>query len=146
MFAGPILGATSPTGAGTRKTYPASTMRTLPRLLFPALTAFVGASLSAAPEPFVTTAPIVQIWPGVAPGSEGKTAPERWVEGSRPDAMHRVTDIHNPSLTIYLPAKAKSTGAAIVIAPGGGHRYLVVDKASLQSAIDAAKSASGIAG
>ena len=127
MFAAPILGATSPTGAGTRKTYPASTMRTLPRLLFPALTAFVGASLSAAPEPFVTTAPIVQIWPGVAPGSEGKTAPERWVEGSRPDAMHRVTDIHNPSLTIYLPAKAKSTGAAIVIAPGGGHRYLVVD-------------------
>ena len=92
MFAAPILGATSPTGAGTRKTYPASTMRTLPRLLFPALTAFVGASLSAAPEPFVTTAPIVQIWPGVAPGSEGKTAPERWVEGSRPDAMHRVTD------------------------------------------------------
>ena len=38
-----------------------------------------------------------------------------------------MTDIHDPSLTIYLPAKAKATGAAIVIAPGGGHRYLVVD-------------------
>jgi len=52
-------------------------VRTLPWLLFPVLTAFVGASLSAAPEPFATTAPVVRIWPGVAPGSEGKTAPER---------------------------------------------------------------------
>lgn len=85
-----------------------------------------GASLAAA-EPFVTTAPMIRIWPGEAPGSEGKTAPERWVEGGKPDALHRVTDIHVPSLTIYLPEKAKATGTACIIAPGGGHRYLVVD-------------------
>ena len=71
---------------------------------------------------------MIRIWPGVAPGSEGKeNVPERWVEGGTPDAFHRVTDIHNPSLTIYLPAKVKATGAACIIAPGGGHRYLVVD-------------------
>lgn len=84
-------------------------------------------SVLAATEPFVTSAPMIPIWPGVAPGSEGKTAPERWIEGSTPDAFHRVTDIHVPSLTIYLPPKDKATGAAFIIAPGGGHRYLVVD-------------------
>jgi endo-1,4-beta-xylanase len=70
---------------------------------------------------------MIPVWPGVAPGSEGKNAPERWIEGGTPDAFHRVTDIHHPSLTIYLPPKGKSTGAAFIIAPGGGHRYLVVD-------------------
>jgi acetyl esterase/lipase len=84
-------------------------------------------SLVATPEPFVTGAPVVKIWPGVAPGSEGKTAPERWIEGGSPDAFHRVTDIHVPTLTVYLPAKENSTGAAVIIAPGGAHRYLVVD-------------------
>src|SRR3982751_3525634 len=88
---------------------------------------FAVAPLLASPEPFVTNAPIVPIWPGVAPGSEGKTAPERWVEGGTPDAFHRVTDIHVPSLTIYLPKKEKTNGAAVIIAPGGAHRYLVVD-------------------
>lgn len=92
-----------------------------------ALFLLVAASLIATPEPFVTDAPMIRIWPGVAPGSEGKTAPERWIEGGTPDAFHRVTDIHDPTLTIYLPAKEKATGAAFVIAPGGAHRYLVVD-------------------
>ena len=85
------------------------------------------ASRLVAAEAFVPSAPMIKIWPGVAPGSEGKTAPERWVAGGRPDAFHRVTDIHQPSLTIYLPAKDKATGTAVIIAPGGAHRYLVVD-------------------
>ncbi len=34
-------------------------------------------------------------------------------------------NIHNPSVTIYLPPKDKATGAAVVIFPGGGHRLLV---------------------
>lgn len=83
--------------------------------------------LHATPEPFVPSGPMIRIWPGIAPGSEGKTAPERWIEGATPDAFHRVTDIHEPSLTIYLPPKDKGTGTAFVIAPGGAHRYLVVD-------------------
>lgn len=96
-------------------------------LQFLVLVSFAAVSLRATPEPFVTQAPIIRIWPGVAPGSEGKTAPERWVEGGTPDAFHRVTDIHVPTLTIYLPPKGKATGTACIVAPGGGHRYLVVD-------------------
>lgn len=97
------------------------------KLLALTLSLFATGILLAAPEPFVTKAPLIKIWPGEAPGSEGKTAPERWVEGGTPDAFHRVTDIHQPSLTVYLPPKEKATGAAFIVAPGGGHRYLVVD-------------------
>lgn len=85
------------------------------------------APLSGATEPFVPSGPMINLWPGAAPGSEGKTAPERWIEGATPDIFHRVTDIHVPTLTIYLPPKDKANGTAIIIAPGGGHRYLVVD-------------------
>ncbi|HKZ68146.1 MAG TPA: hypothetical protein VJ111_17385, partial [Chitinophagaceae bacterium] len=34
------------------------------------------------------------------------------------------SNIHHPSVTVYLPAKEKATGAAVVIAPGGGYREL----------------------
>jgi acetyl esterase/lipase len=61
------------------------------------------------------------LWPNGAPGSEGKTSKEkiRVVDGDQV-----VTNIHNPSITVYLPAKEKATGAAVIIAPGGGHREL----------------------
>jgi len=92
-----------------------------------AIVLFVSVSLHGATDAFVPAGPMIQLWPGVAPGSEGNTSPERWVEGAKPDAFHRVTDTHVPSLTIYLPPKAKANGAAVIIAPGGAHRYLVVD-------------------
>ncbi len=38
-----------------------------------------------------------------------------------------VTNIHRPSITPYIPAKDKSTGAAVIIAPGGGHMFLSID-------------------
>jgi len=40
---------------------------------------------------------------------------------------HVISNIHNPSITPYIPTKAKSTGAAIIVAPGGGHRELWID-------------------
>jgi acetyl esterase/lipase len=63
----------------------------------------------------------IPLWPNGAPGSEGKTGKEkvRIVESD-----HVVSNIHNPSITPYIPTKEKATGAAIIIAPGGGHREL----------------------
>jgi len=40
---------------------------------------------------------------------------------------HVISNIHNPSITPYIPVKAKSTGVAIIVAPGGGHRELWID-------------------
>jgi len=80
-------------------------------LLFLALTSL----LSAAPDS-------VPLWPAGAPGSEGKTTPEIVVTNA--NGEQQISNIHNPSITPYLPAKDKATGAAVIVAPGGGHRLL----------------------
>ncbi len=43
------------------------------------------------------------------------------------NADHVVAGVHKPSITAYLPSKETATGAAVVIAPGGGHSELWVD-------------------
>jgi len=68
---------------------------------------------------------VIPLWPGEAPGSEGKTAEEK-VRLSG-DGEHVVSSIHHPSLTVFLPPKDQATGAAVVICPGGGHRELWMD-------------------
>ena len=67
----------------------------------------------------------VPLWPAGAPGSEGKTAAEKVRVTDGGD--HVVSSIHRPSITNFLPKKEAATGAAIVIAPGGGHRELWID-------------------
>jgi acetyl esterase/lipase len=85
---------------------------------------------------------VVLLWPNGAPGSEGKTAPEK--VRLTPDGEHVISSVHQPSLTVYLPAKEMATGAAVVIAPGGSHVELWVD----HEGYDVAKwlSAHGVAG
>jgi endo-1,4-beta-xylanase len=68
---------------------------------------------------------VVLLWPNGAPGSEGKTAPE--VIRISPEGDHVVSSVNRPSITVYLPTPDKATGAAVVIAPGGGHSELWVD-------------------
>ena len=65
--------------------------------------------------------PVVWLWPGVAPGSEGKSGEEK-VRTQGSDEV--VSGVHRPSLTVYLPAKEKATGAAVIVAPGGSYREL----------------------
>lgn len=72
----------------------------------------------------VASAQEIRLWPGGAPGSEGKTAPESVTETN---GVRRVASIHNPSITPHLPPKETATGAAVIILPGGGHRYLSID-------------------
>ena len=68
---------------------------------------------------------VVLLWPNGAPGSEGKTA-EETVQITQ-DGEHVIRSVHKPSIALYLPAKDKATGAAVVIAPGGGHNSLWMD-------------------
>jgi len=70
-------------------------------------------------------APEVFLWPNGAPGSEGAHGSPEWMPGT--DGFHRIRNIHQPSLTVFLPPKDKATGVAFVICPGGGHNYLVMD-------------------
>lgn len=67
----------------------------------------------------------IALWPGGAPGSEGKDAPEkvRITEGGD----HVVSGVHKPSITPYLPEAGRATGAAVLVIPGGGHSALWMD-------------------
>jgi acetyl esterase/lipase len=67
------------------------------------------------------TAVQIPLWPNGAPGFESKR--------NEPEIAkdYYVKNIHNPSITVYLPPKDKATGTAVVIFPGGGHRLLVFD-------------------
>jgi acetyl esterase/lipase len=74
----------------------------------------------AAAEP-----PIVLLWPDGAPGSEGKAGDEK--VQIQPAGDHVISNVHRPSITVYLPSKETATGAGVVIAPGGGHSALWMD-------------------
>jgi len=69
---------------------------------------------------------VILLWPNGAPGSDGKTG-EETVRVAAPGGDHVVAGIHHPSITAYLPSKETATGAAVVIAPGGGHSELWMD-------------------
>lgn len=65
----------------------------------------------------------IPLWEKGAPGFESRKD-EKEVRDVRPNGEYRVTNVHNPTLTVILPAREKATGAAVVILPGGGHREL----------------------
>lgn len=73
----------------------------------------------------------IHLWPNGAPGSEGITAPEV----SKPSVNRKYANLpgnftvtHYPSIYVFLPPKEKATGAAMIVAPGGGHTQLVIEK------------------
>ncbi len=69
--------------------------------------------------------PVVKIWPGVAPGSETWTQKERTVENTPLGAV--VFNVVTPTLTAYLPERARATGTGVIIAPGGAFVALAID-------------------
>ena len=72
--------------------------------------------------------PIVPLWPNGAPGFEArKDEPEKVTPNGS-----NVTNIHYPTLTVYLPPKEKATGCAVIVCPGGGHRNLSIKNEGYQ--------------
>ena len=84
----------------------------------------LGAGALAAQEPPHE----IPLWTNGAPGCESRRkepieAKDYWIR-----------NIHNPSITVYLPPKEKATGAAVLICPGGGHRLLVFQAEGVEPA------------
>ncbi len=80
-------------------------------------------TLAAAEKPLT-----VDVWPGKPPGDERDIAPEKVTEpkpGQR--GVKRITNVSHPTLTVFRAAKDRDTGAAVVIAPGGGYNILAWD-------------------
>jgi acetyl esterase/lipase len=72
-----------------------------------------------------TQAQVINIWPGVAPGSEGWTQKEKIFKNTPLGTV--IMDVVTPTLTAYLPERSKATGTGVIIAPGGAFVALTMD-------------------
>ncbi len=72
-----------------------------------------------------TEAQTVNIWPGVAPGSEQWTQQERVIENTPLGTV--IFNVVTPTLTPFLPDRHKATGTGIILAPGGAFVALAID-------------------
>jgi len=71
---------------------------------------------------------VIPLWEKGAPGFESRRdEPEQ-----HQDWWYK--NIHNPSLTVFLPPKAKANGTAVIVVAGGGHRELVFNPEGVEPA------------
>ncbi len=93
----------------------------------PTITLLIAASLAAqAAEPI-----IVKLWPQGAPEKEGfKMGPEKVIPPKDASDVTRVTDVSDPTITVYRPEKPN--GTAVVVAPGGGYGILAIEHEGTQ--------------
>jgi acetyl esterase/lipase len=61
------------------------------------------------------------LYPGIAPGSEGATQKE---VTSQVFGELWIRNVTQPTLTPYLPKKGKANGAAVLVIPGGGFKFI----------------------
>jgi acetyl esterase/lipase len=61
----------------------------------------------------------IPIWPGAVPDARPVPGPETEAHGA-------VTNVTQPTMTVYAP-KGENTGAAVVVFPGGGFQILAID-------------------
>ena len=69
----------------------------------------------------------VNLYPGVAPGSESWKQVERTTPHMAGQRSRLIRNVVSPTLEVYLPDPAKATGAGVIVAPGGGMRFLSYD-------------------
>ena len=67
----------------------------------------------------------MNIWPGVAPGSEDWTYKE-WSADNTPIGTV-IFNVVTPTLTAFLPERSKATGTGVIVAPGGAFVALAID-------------------
>lgn len=65
----------------------------------------------------------IRLWPNGAPGSRGTPAPDVFSPAGA-QLPQRYDVVNDPSVFVFLPPKEIATGAAVVVLPGGGHRWL----------------------
>ena len=74
----------------------------------------------------------IPLWPDGAPGEKATTEAER--DTSTPNdglvagkPVIRLGNVSTPTVTLYPASKARNTGAAVLVFPGGGYRILAYD-------------------
>ena len=82
-----------------------------------AQTASSNSTVATQVEP-IKNGTVIPLWDKGAPGFEDRRNEPEKAES------YWVANIHNPSITVYLPPAGTANGTAVLIAPGGGHKEL----------------------
>lgn len=69
---------------------------------------------------------VIRLYPGAAPGSENWKQPEKEYF-SQIWNTQVVTNVVNPTLTVFSPEADKANGTAVIICPGGGFHALSIN-------------------
>jgi acetyl esterase/lipase len=98
---------------------------------FAAVVLLVSTLAPAAEKPVV-----YDLWPGTVPAEKGNIGEEKFADpraGEKPP-LKRLTNVSKPTLTVYRPTKARDTGTALIVAPGGGYTILAWEHEGTQVA------------
>lgn len=94
----------------------------MPRLALSTFALLLLSHLASAAEPTA-----IPLWEKGPPGFESRKDDQETRDRLNKDTgEYRVTNVHNPYVTVFRPATDKAIGTAVVIVPGGGHRELWV--------------------
>ena len=84
-----------------------------------ALPAHLRAQTTAAGTP----APVLPLYSGAIPDSKPSQVRETSVTEA---ASVRIASVVQPTLTVFMPDRAKATGTSVIICPGGGYSFLAM--------------------
>ena len=68
----------------------------------------------------------IRLYSGEIPGS--KNVPDQEQRSPNAEVDSLVSKVSTPTLTAFFPSKDKSTGAAVIICPGGGYHTLLIKR------------------
>lgn len=88
------------------------------RYLLATMLRFVALFLSAVAMLSAAEHPVIPLWPEGIPGVKPHTAPDVV------DHTGRISEVHEPTLTVWPAPAGKANGTAVVICPGGGYAIL----------------------
>jgi acetyl esterase/lipase len=93
---------------------------------FALLLAFAFSARAAEPQ-------VVKLWPEKAPGETKDIGPEKYLEPKNPNDVKRLSNVSEPTIAIYSPAKDKANGTTVIVAPGGGYSILAIEHEGTQT-------------
>lgn len=70
---------------------------------------------------------VIPLWPEGVPGAKANLGPEKQENG-------HISNVSEPTLTVYSPAVDKPNGTAVIICPGGGYTNLSNEREGVQYA------------
>jgi len=125
LIAQSLLGAVASAAQSTQSVPPAQP----PPVPAPLAVPQPGPSTDApyAPQPILPGGVVLTLYPPGSPYlslSRVREAEKYNLSQAAPGRVNSIVNIHNPSIEVHTVEGGLNTGAAVILAPGGGHRFL----------------------